>query len=145
MRRFARSEKIMRVVLDTSVLVSGLLGGALGVIIDEWKSGRFRLVVSEAIVHEYFDVISCPKFKITAEEITAATDYLLRTAEFVTPGPAINAVRADPSDDKFLEAALEGQADFVVSGDNHLLELKTFRGIPIISARQFVEELENQN
>lgn len=131
----------MRIVFDTNIFISAILGGSVGVIINQWRDGKFTLVVSEAIVREYLDVIYRPKFKISAEEISATTDYLLKTAEFVTPLKELIAVEADPSDDKFLETALQGEADYVVSGDNHLLELKTFRGIPILTAREFIKLL----
>ena len=131
----------MRVVIDTNVLVSAVLGGRLGIIIDGWQAKKFTLIVSEAIVREYLDVISRPKFKIPAQEIEAITDYLLKTAEFVTPLEEVKAIEADPSDNKFLEAALQGTAKYVVSGDEHLLELKIFRDISIITAREFIEQL----
>ena len=131
----------MRVVLDTSIFISAVLGGRLGIILDEWKAEKFTLIVSEAIVREYLDVINRPKFQITAKQIIAITDYLLKTAEFVTPLETVTAIEADPSDNKFLEAALEGKAIYVVSGDNHLLEMKTFHRIPILTAREFVERL----
>jgi len=54
------------------------------------------------------------------------------------------AIPADPTDNKFLEAAVEGKADLIVSGDGHLLELKTFRNIPIITASEFITRLESQ-
>jgi len=68
---------------------------------------------------------------------------LLKNVEFVTPLEAIDAVEADSSDNKFLEAALEGQAVSIVSGDSHLLDLKTFRGISILSAREFIAQLDS--
>lgn len=131
----------MRVVIDTNVFVSALLGGRLGVIMDEWKAKKFTLIVSEPVVREYLEVMNRPKFKIPSQEIEATTDYLLKTAEFVTPLEAIIVIKADSSDNKFLEAALQGNAIHVVSGDSHLLELKTFRGISIITARKFIEKL----
>jgi uncharacterized protein len=131
----------MRVVIDTNVFVSALLGGRLRIIVDDWKAKKFTLIVSEAVVREYLEVINRPKFKIPAQEIEAVTDYLLKTAEFVTPLEDVYAIEADPSDNKFLEAALQGTAKYVVSGDEHLLELKIFRDISIISARKFIEQL----
>src|ERR1043166_2012120 len=98
----------MRVVLDTNVLVSSVLGGALGVILDQWKQGKFDLVISEVIAHEYLDVINRPKFKIPNDEIVAVTDLLFHRAEFVTPEETINVISADPTDNKFLEAAVAG-------------------------------------
>ena len=75
----------MRVVLDTNVFISAFLGGRLRVIVDAWKTGKFTLVISEAIAREYLNVLNRPKFKITAREIAPTTDYLLKRAEFVTP------------------------------------------------------------
>ena len=131
----------MRVVIDTNVFISAMLGGRLGIIVDEWKARKFTLIVSEAIAREYLDVINRLKFKIPAQDIADTTDYLLKTAEFVTPLESLNAIEADPSDNKFLEAMLQGKADYVVSGDDHLLDLKTFHDIPIITARDFIERL----
>ena len=68
----------MRVVLDTNVFISALLGGRLAVILDEWRARRLTLVVSEATVREYLDVMRRPRFKITEEEIAATVDYLLK-------------------------------------------------------------------
>ena len=128
----------MRVVIDTNVFISAILGGRLGIIVDEWKARKFTIIVSEAIAREYLDVLNRPKFSISRREIVDTTDYLLKTVEFVTPLESVNAVEADPTDNKFLETALQGKADYIVSGDAHLLDLKTFRDIPIISAHDFI-------
>ncbi|MBU2609764.1 MAG: putative toxin-antitoxin system toxin component, PIN family [Chloroflexi bacterium] len=133
----------MRIVLDTNIFISAVLGGRLGVIVDEWKTGKFKLIITDSIAREYFDVINRPKFKIPQDEIIATTDYLLQTAEFVTPEEEIHVIFADPTDDKFLEAAVAGKVNFIVSGDGHLLELKSFSEIPIISAREFITWLES--
>jgi putative PIN family toxin of toxin-antitoxin system len=132
----------MRVVLDTNIFISAVLGGKLGVIIDEWKAGKFKLIVTDSIAHEYLDVINRPKFRIPKDEIVAATDYLLRIAEFVTPEEEILVIVADPTDNKFLEAALAGKVNYIVSGDNHLLDIGSFRDIPIIPARKFIDLLK---
>ena len=133
-----------RVVLDTNIFISAVLGGRLGVIIDEWKAGKFKLIVTDSIAREYLDVINRPKFKIPQAEIIAVSDYLLQLGEFVTLTEEIHIIVADPTDDKFLEAALAGKVDYIVSGDNHLLELKSFREIPIITAKEFIVWLETQ-
>jgi len=134
----------MRVVLDTNIFISAVLGGRLGVIIDEWKAGKFTLIITDSIAREYLDVINRPKFKIPQNEIIAATDYLLRAAEFVTPQEEVHIIVADLTDNKFLEAAIAGKVNFIVSGDNHLLELKAFQEFPIITAREFITWLEGQ-
>lgn len=134
----------MRVVIDTNIIVSGYLGGSLEAIIVAWKSGKFTLIVSAAVVNEYHAVLKRPKFKIERAELDDFSALLLDKAEFVIPVEKINAISADPSDNKFLEAAIAGSASLIVSGDGHLLELEIFRDIPIISARDFIEQLRNQ-
>jgi putative PIN family toxin of toxin-antitoxin system len=132
----------MRVVLDTNIFISAVLGGKVGSIIDEWKAGKFTLVVTDEIAREYLDVINRPKFKIPEIEIVSVTDYLLRTAEFVTSEEKINVIIADMTDNKFLEAAVAGKVKYIVSGDKHLLELESFRGISIIKANEFIALLK---
>ncbi|MBC7879174.1 MAG: putative toxin-antitoxin system toxin component, PIN family [Anaerolineales bacterium] len=133
----------MRVVVDTNIIVSGYLGGSLEAIIIAWKSGKFTLVVSAAIINEYLAVLKRPKFKIERAELDDFSALLLDKAQFVIPLEEINAIPADSTDNKFLEAAIAGKASLIVSGDGHLLELETFRDIPIISARKFLEQLKN--
>ena len=133
----------MRVVLDTNIIVSAYLGGALEGIIVAWKSGEFTLVVSKEIAEEYLDVLRRPKLKIEKTEIDDFAALLLDRAEFVIPLETLDVVADDPSDNKFLEAAVAGNAKFIVSGDGHLLELESFRKVVIISARQFVDMLQS--
>ncbi|MCI0552123.1 MAG: PIN domain-containing protein [Anaerolineae bacterium] len=88
----------MRVILDTNIFISAVLGGRLGVIVDEWKAGKFKLIVTDSIAREYPDVINRPKFKIPQGEIISVSDYLLQLAEFVTPEEEIQVIVADPTD-----------------------------------------------
>jgi hypothetical protein len=134
----------MRVVVDTNIIVSAYLGGVLEGIIVAWKSGTFTLVVSKEIAAEYLGVLRRPKFKIESAEIDDFAALLLDRADFVIPLESLNVVHDDPSDNKFLEAAVAGNANLIVSGDEHLLEIKSFRNIPIIKARQFVDMLQSE-
>lgn len=131
----------MRVVIDTNVMVSAYLGGALRTLIVSWKSGKFSLLVSDAIAAEYREVLKRPKFKIEPAELDDFFALLLDRAEFVIPIETINVITDDPSDNKFIEAAIAGEARLIVSGDSHLLELKSFRDISIITAREFMDRL----
>jgi putative PIN family toxin of toxin-antitoxin system len=130
-----------RVVIDTNVMVSAYLGGRLETIIVAWIEGKFVLTVSNQIVNEYINVLSRPKFKIARAELDDFAALILSKAEFVVPGESIRVVEADPSDNKFLEAAVTGQADYIVSGDKHLRDLKEFRGIAILTPSAFLEQL----
>lgn len=77
------------------------------------------------------------------ETIDKIARYLYQFSEFVVPEERIQFIEADPKDDKFLEAASAGKVDFIVSGDKHLLNLKEFQSIPIISGREFINWLES--
>jgi putative PIN family toxin of toxin-antitoxin system len=131
-----------RAVLDTNIVISSALGGALVLILELWDEGKFTVVVTSDILGEYFEVLNRPKFRLKQETIDRITRYLYQFSEFVVPEERIQFVEADPKDDKFLEAAVAGKVDFIVSGDTHLLGLKEFRSIPIISGREFIDWLE---
>lgn len=124
-----------RVVLDTNIFVSMALGGQVG---------KFILIVSEDIVSEYLDVLQRPKLRLKSRTISTIINRVYRKADFVAPEEKILVVLADPSDNKFLEAAIAGKTDYIVSGDKHLLELKKFQSIPIITAREFLDVLESK-
>ena len=64
----------MRVVLDTNIFISAILGGRLGIIIDEWRAGKFKLIITDEIAREYLDVINRPKFKIPQIEILTVNE-----------------------------------------------------------------------
>ena len=136
--------KIMRVVVDTNVIVSAYLGGALEGIIVAWRSGKFTLVVSREIAEENLEVLRRPKFKIEKAEVDDFAALLLDRADFVIPMESLDVISDDPSDNKFLEAAVTGNASLVVSGDNHMLNLGSFRNISIIKPRKFVDMLRSE-
>ena len=124
-----------RVILDTNILVSMALGGEVGKVNDEWKAEKFLLIVSDEIVSEYLDVLQRPKLHSKSRTIAIIMGRVYRKAELVSPVERIFNIQPDPKDDKFLEAAIAGKVDFIVSGDKHLLDLKEFRSIPIITGR----------
>lgn len=132
-----------RVILDTNIIISSALGGALVLVLEKWNEGKFTVIVTTDVVSEYFEVLNRPKFKLTQETIDKITRYIYQFSEFVVPEEQIRFIEDDPKDDKFLEAAIAGQVDFIVSGDNHLLALKEFRSIPIVSGREFSDWLTN--
>jgi putative PIN family toxin of toxin-antitoxin system len=131
-----------RVVLDTNIFVSMALGGQVGKINDEWRAGKFILVVSEEIVSEYLEVLQRPKLHLKSSTIAAIVNRVYRKAEFVSPTEKILVVLADTTDNKFVEAAITGNTNYIVSGDKHLLDLKEYKSIPIITAREFIDILE---
>lgn len=133
-----------RIVIDTNVLVSGLLfGGVPGRLIDLGGQGRMRIIATRAILQEYIRVLAYPKFKLTQLEIRGLLDeVILPLVEAVQINAVPAVVRADPSDDKFLAAAAAGSAEAIVSGDRHLLALKTYQGIPIETSAGLIRKLQ---
>ena len=134
-----------RVVLDTNIVISSALGGALVLVLEKWDAGEFTVIVTTDVVSEYFEVLNRPKFGLKQETIDRIINYIYQFSEFVVPEEKIRIIEDDPKDDKFLEAAVAGKVDFIVSGDKHLLNLKEFRSIPIITGREFLDWLQEAN
>ncbi len=132
-----------RVVLDTNIIISSVLGGALVLVLEKWDEQKFTVVVTTDVVSEYFEVLNRPKFGLKQETIDKITHYIYQFSEFVVSEEKIRFIEDDPKDDKFLEAAVAGKVHFIVSGDNHLLALREFRSIPIITGREFLDWLKN--
>ena len=130
----------MRVVFDTNVFVSTVIKPdslpAFAFSLTRYDGAR--LLVSNAIFIELQRVL-LEKLNIDPKKAMSFLDMLAKRAESVSPRHALNVVHADPSDDRILECAIEGKANAIVSGDRHLLDLKKFRRIPIITVREFID------
>ena len=132
----------MKVVIDTNVFVSSVFGGLPRQVVGLWFDGRLTLCISEPIVTEYQRVLREIGAVSEAEERAlieafASGEGVLYTAD----PPGIEGASPDPDDDKFLECALELEADRVASGDSDLLELDSYMGIPILTPRELLEEV----
>jgi len=139
-----RQEKL-KVVLDTNVIISAALAR------DSNPSRVFELLLLERvdnftsleITDEIKDVFSRPKIK----DLTSPAhrdfiiDNFVRLSKSIKPRIKLDVVKEDKADNKFLEAALESKADFVVSGDKHLLNIREFRGTKIVSPKEFLDRL----
>lgn len=131
--------------LDTNVLISGLLfNGPPREIIKQAISGKFSLVVSVGILEELVDVLRRPKFGLSPEFVQIAARELEAIATVVYPTSKHKAVKSDPKDDKIVDCAVEGPADYIVSGDNHLLSLTMIEGIPVVAPNDFLNKLASQ-
>lgn len=130
----------MRVVLDTNVFISGIFwNGDSRWIISAWKNEVFQLVVSKEIVSEITRVLRDFKIKMPDDMIKNWISLIESNSLVVEPKEKIRAVKDDPKDDMFIEAAVAGKVEFIVSKDKHLLKLKEFRKIKIISPTEFKE------
>jgi uncharacterized protein len=143
---------MLRAVLDTNVLVSGLLSrnGPPARIFDAWREGYFVLLTSPIILEEVWSVLHYPRiqqrYTLADGDIEELMDLLAHEA-LILPGKidVRGSLPADPDDEIFLACALEGEAQAIVSGDHHLLDLGAYHGIPVLSASQFLEVIPKKN
>lgn len=132
-----------RVVIDTNVLISALLFSGTG---DEvrilWKTKKIIFLISKDVLEEYLKVLSYPKFGLTEDEIkTILAEELLPFVTTIKVKSRIEHIEEDPDDDKFLSLAVDGRADYIISGDKHFLNLKSFRSVEILTIRNFLDKL----
>jgi uncharacterized protein len=135
-----------KVVLDTNVLISGLnwLGNPYR-ILNMVLSGELELIMSFEQYDEFCRVTSYDKFDYDIEKRYRMMSLIYDNANFVNPKQQIDAVPKDESDNMILECAVEGNADFIVTGDSDLLELKTFRGIAILKPGEFLKIMQGES
>jgi len=140
-------DKLPRLVIDTNVFVSGLISGSASPaqILRAIHHRKLVHLVSDPIVEEYLRVLSYPQIrrfkKITDEFVADIAAYLVYQTERVELVSSIR-LSPDPDDDVFLETAVDGRADWLVTNDKaDLLSLRMVEGIPIISAREAVIRL----
>ena len=135
-----------RVVLDTNLVLSALVfsGGALVDLRRGWQSRRFVPLVSTATAGELIRVLTYPKFRLSTEEREdLLSDYLplCESVRVPDPPPPTPSCR-DPFDLQFLELAVAGEADYLVTGDHDLLSLSSELPCPIVTASNFLGRLE---
>ncbi len=136
----------MRVVVDTGVLISALIQprGTIGEVLRALRDGRFTVVYSTAMMVEIIEVLGRPKIRlkyhVQPEEITALINLMRLRGELVIPQQVVTACR-DPKDNKFLEAALAGEASYLTTGDEDLLILHPFEGVEILRPAEFLAKL----
>lgn len=135
---------VPRVVLDTNLLVSYLLtaGTTLSQIIDAWEAERVVVLTSPPVLDELIEVLDRPRLRQNLSRDPRVLVELLLTEAVITPGQlTVSGVCRDPKDDKFLACALEGGANYIVTGDADLLVLQTYHGARIVRPAEFVELL----
>jgi putative PIN family toxin of toxin-antitoxin system len=139
----------MRVVLDANIFISALISsqGNPAKILEKWQKRELEVVVSPAIVDEIERVTGYErlqkKYRRIREEREGLIDDLRNFATMVDPQQELSVVQADDSDNRYIECAIESGANFVVTGDPHLLDIGEYQGIPILTPAIFVALFEN--
>lgn len=136
---------MFKVILDSNVIISGLLfGGKPKIIFDAVLKGKLKLGVSNEIIREIYDVLKRPKFKLNEFFIKTFIIELENISEIVCPVKKLKIIKKDEDDNKILECADEFKADYIITGDCHLLEIKKYKKINIITADEFLN-IYNEN
>jgi len=138
---------LIRAVVDTNILVRAVIKplGTVGPVLRRLRDGAYVLIYSEPLLTELVDVLNRPrikdKYRLAPEDIETIVALILLRGEAIVPRRRITICR-DPKDNMFLEAAADGMADAIVSGDDDLLELNDFEGIPIVTPAEFLAKLD---
>ena len=129
-----------KVVLDTNVLVAALgWKGPPHKIFLHCIDGLLNLHTSPALISELEKVLSYNKFDFSNDEIKEFVSLVIETAHIVAPAITLSVVTVDPSDNRVLECALAASADYIISGDKHLLSLHEFETIKIVAPDAFLK------
>lgn len=135
----------MRIVLDTNIWLSGLFWeGEANKIIKLGEKGRIKIIISKEIISEIIDVLNKEtKFQKFLENRDEKIEDMIRTILFITDlvylKTKINIIKEHSADNMILETALDGKAKYIVSYNNHLLNLRQFKNIKIIKPDEFLE------
>ena len=130
---------LRRAVFDTNVLISAYLWpGIPRTALEMIRNGSSMLVSAQPAIEEFVRVLGYRKFELSPEEIAPLVDDLTSLSTIVHPRQTVDVVTRDPTDNLFLEIALQGKCTVLVSGDRHLLDLRRYRRIRILTPAEFV-------
>jgi hypothetical protein len=134
----------LKIVIDANLFASGLIKSDSnpGRILDLIKRNHVELILSPSVIREIKRILLYPRLQKyhqkTAQEIDAYFEDVLMFAWLVEGEVNVDIIKDDPSDNKYLACAYEGEADYIVSGDHHLLDKETYQGIAIVNAKAFL-------
>jgi putative PIN family toxin of toxin-antitoxin system len=130
----------VKVVLDTNVLVSATLSdGPPYHILKLAEEDAITSVTSPGIIEETRDVLSRDRVPFADDQVDDFVEKVLSVSRLVAPETNLHVIEDDPDDDMIVECAVAADADYIISGDSHLLELEQYDGIPVISPADFLD------
>jgi putative PIN family toxin of toxin-antitoxin system len=137
----------MKIVFDTNVLISALITtGKPKELFNKAAQGQIKLIISKSILKEFSQVAENPRIRKYAneEDVIGFVRVINRVAKIVNVTSQFKAVKEDPDDDIVVRTAFDGKANYIVTGDKHLLSLGTFRGIKILTADEMLTLLKEE-
>ena len=138
---------MIRAVVDTNILVRAVIKptGSVGPVLQRLRRREYSLLISRATLDELVEVLYRPrlrtKYELSDRVLRATIRLIVLRGELLQPGRRIIACR-DPRNDKFLEVAVSGRAQVIVSGDEDLLTLHPFERIPIVAPARFLAMMD---
>lgn len=130
---------MLKVVIDTNVFISSVLtaNGESSLVLKAWKrTNKYQLFVTKEIISENIRVMK--RLRVPADIIGEWNKTIKENALYVNPKRKIEVIPEDPSDNKFLECAVEAKADYIITGDKHLKKINIFEGIHIVTIEKFL-------
>jgi putative PIN family toxin of toxin-antitoxin system len=135
---------VNRVVADSNILISAFLrGGKPLEVLELARAGQIELAVSNAILDETSRVLR-EKFAVPDGDVQEFREQILSFAKHVEPTEALDVVPDDKTDNRIVECAVAAGAETIVSGDAHLISLKSFRGISIQRVSEFLSQARSR-
>lgn len=129
----------MNIVLDTNVVISGIFfSGPPFEILKAWQQGELHIVLSPEIMNEYYRVAEELQERFPTVDAEPVLTLIAANSEIIQPPTLSSQICEDPDDDKFLTCALAGNAEVIISGDKHLLNVAVYQGIPVLNPSTFV-------
>jgi len=137
----------MKIVFDTNILISALITtGKPRELLHEATEGQIQLILSKGILKEFGEVSNDPRIRkyVDQDDIIAFLKIIDKVAKITKVKSRFKAVKDDPDDDVVLKTAFDGKADYIVSGDKHLLSHGAFRGIKILTVDEMLTQLKEK-
>lgn len=130
-----------RIVFDTNVLISAVFfKGKPAVILEAWRTGKLEIILSQEILEEYSKVLERLSERYPSIDTSGILSMFTTGCRMIEPEAIGKQICEDPEDDKFIAAAIGGEAETIISGDKHLLEVKGYSGIEILRPAEFINQ-----
>ena len=139
---------MFKVVIDTNQFVSSIITkkGPSAKLLQAWRNHYFILILSKKILEEIKRILHYPhiikKYNLQEQDIESLINLIEHEAIILSDSIEINIINDDPEDNKFLACGLEAEADYIISGDKHLLNLRYYEKIQIVTVREFLKIIE---
>ena len=145
LERSVMPKRIKRVIIDTNLWISFLITNNLNILSELFLFERFQIIFSDELFNEFLDVARRPKFKKYFDEksVQLLIENISEKLEFIEVASAISICR-DLKDNFILALSIDGNADYIVTGDKDLLSLNGFKGKKIITINEFIKIIDTE-